>query len=582
MLMGKNLPLVSTADGHPFRHPSFWTAAISGAILSLIVTGYEFPANNNVFHLPIVGRLYDEPEFAGDAFVQSMRYFSSGLWLILAGSAEWVEPRRAFLALLFLSRLLSLVGFLACADYFGIRETRQRFLFAMLIAVTPLMQGASYAGNGGLFINYFTHSEVANGLFLLAIWPALRGNFTVSLAMIGVTVFVNAFFGVWVAFVLAFVVGHEVLVGRLGLRRLAVSFGIGFVVSTAFALPVILNIASNPDFGRPINFDYVKFLESYYPYHFLIYTVPSEEIIGLAIVLAIAVFALLRLGDPDRRMSVALAACVLLYAIGIAVPWLTDAPLVLNLQLLRSGTMVHELAALLLSVLMVRWWFGADRLRAAAAAGMTVAIAIPPVGPLHYLMHYLVLCALLIVVAADGGLAVLPIWSAIEAQFGRHRRIVDTCVLAAALLLTAGHSYRNQRLIAKDEAWRSEWAQIADWARRETREGSIFMTPTSNPNFPNSASEEEERAAWTNTAFEFVSHRSLWVDYKRGAPVLWRPSYHSIWRTRFDEVRTLTTFAEKERYARANGVSYIVDAPASTCEGKSVFRTKHLCVAPVD
>lgn len=107
--------------------------------------------------------------------------------MILAGSDQLVEPQKAFLALLLFSRLLSFVGFLACADCFGVRDTRRRLLFVGLIAITPLMQGNSYAGDGGLFVNHFTHSEIANGLFLLSVWAMLRGKPTMALAMIGVT-----------------------------------------------------------------------------------------------------------------------------------------------------------------------------------------------------------------------------------------------------------------------------------------------------------------------------------------------------------------------------------------------------------
>lgn len=61
--------------GNPFASPGFWAMALFGALVSLVVTGYVFPFSNNVFHLPIVARLYDRPEFVGDAFIQSLRYF---------------------------------------------------------------------------------------------------------------------------------------------------------------------------------------------------------------------------------------------------------------------------------------------------------------------------------------------------------------------------------------------------------------------------------------------------------------------------------------------------------------------------
>ena len=202
----KNTPRLPRRDDRtqswPFIDPGFWVAAIVGALVSLIITGYAFPISNNSFHLPIVGQLYDNPNFVSDAYIQSLRHFSSGIWWILAGSADWVEPRNLFFAALLLSRLLSFVGFLVCANHFGIQGAKHRFIFALLISMSPLMQGESFAGDGGLFINYFTHSEIANGLFLLAVWAGLQLKIPLALSMMGLTFFVNAFIGVWLAFIL--------------------------------------------------------------------------------------------------------------------------------------------------------------------------------------------------------------------------------------------------------------------------------------------------------------------------------------------------------------------------------------------
>ncbi|PIK73812.1 hypothetical protein CS379_06245, partial [Methylobacterium frigidaeris] len=64
------------------------TLALSavGAIVSVALTGFVLGASNNIFHLPIVAGLPDEPQFRADAFVQSLRFFASGIWLLLRGS----------------------------------------------------------------------------------------------------------------------------------------------------------------------------------------------------------------------------------------------------------------------------------------------------------------------------------------------------------------------------------------------------------------------------------------------------------------------------------------------------------------
>jgi hypothetical protein len=60
-----------------------------------------------------------------------------------------------------------------------------------LSSVSPgcssVTDGYSSAGVGGLFISYFTHSEVANATILLSIWCAARGRYTEALAFNGAT-----------------------------------------------------------------------------------------------------------------------------------------------------------------------------------------------------------------------------------------------------------------------------------------------------------------------------------------------------------------------------------------------------------
>src|SRR6185437_3238014 len=59
--------------------------AAVGAALSLLHKGFVFGIENNIFHLPIVASLYDEPQYHDDMFIQSLRHYSSGVWLLLGG-----------------------------------------------------------------------------------------------------------------------------------------------------------------------------------------------------------------------------------------------------------------------------------------------------------------------------------------------------------------------------------------------------------------------------------------------------------------------------------------------------------------
>src|ERR1700760_1208386 len=110
--------IVNTALSKP-NGPNWFQLILISAIGSLIcfaIVGFVLGINNNLFTLPIVGDLSREPQFAHDSLIQSLRYYSSGPWILLSGAAKYVDAYSLYLILLLLSQLLAFLGFLACAD----------------------------------------------------------------------------------------------------------------------------------------------------------------------------------------------------------------------------------------------------------------------------------------------------------------------------------------------------------------------------------------------------------------------------------------------------------------------------------
>lgn len=217
-----------TVDERASGTGGFLLAAVAGTLLSMARTGLVSGISNNMLHFPILAGLAKLPQFAADPFIQSLRYYSSGLWLALAGAAPGDAAFPLLLGLAVASRFLALVGFLACANVIGIRDRKGRLLFAVLIAFSSVMNGYSAAGQGGLFINYFTHSELAN-----AVWSA------VPLGLIAILLLARR------------EIGWPTLLARMAL---------GLVAFLVLASPAIYSIVTNPAFGRPVNFDYPTFL----------------------------------------------------------------------------------------------------------------------------------------------------------------------------------------------------------------------------------------------------------------------------------------------------------------------------------
>ena len=201
----------------------------------------------------------------------------------------------------------------------GIRDLTGRLLFAVLIAFSSMMNGSA-AGDGGLFINYFTHSELANATNLLAIWCAARGRFTEAFACNGVTFFLNAFMAVWNAVPLGLIAILLLMRREIGWRTLLWRSALGLIAFLILAAPVIHVITANPEFGRPIDFDYPTFLTEFYPDHFLVAELAPRLVLSQAVVTLCGLVAALALVRREPR-----AAFCLVALIGYILVWLIGA-----------------------------------------------------------------------------------------------------------------------------------------------------------------------------------------------------------------------------------------------------------------
>lgn len=540
--------------------------ACVGALLSLASTGFRLGSIDNIFHLPILGSLYDDPQFATDVFIQSLRHFSAGPWQALDGVASHVSPYWLLLALAFVSRVLTFVSFLCCASLLGVRSLRQRAIFAALLAATGLMKGISAAGGGALFVPDFSHTEIANGAMLLALYCAATGRVGVALAAVGATFFCNAFMGVWTVVPVLAIFGLELRRGELTLRP-ALRQGVGGAAAAlAFAAPVVLNVVQNPEFGLSPPVDYRAFLTFYWPQHFLFGSIPTAEALGLAVVAGLAVVSLRASGSRADAFQAALAGFCAVYVLGVVAPLVTASPAVLNLHLLRAGVAIHVLAALGALALAARWATSDDLWLARVAAPALVACC---------LFEETIAFAPVLIYAVT-----LPGVRRLTAPLGATPWLrVAAC--AAVIAVVARDARAASEQSATFGAAVAEWGKIGAWAKANTPPHEIVLTPTYALQQSPQRDAHEAAIAWasyTSGTFEHVARRRVWVDFKRGAAVMWTPSYYALWRARIDAVLDLRSLAERRAYAAENGIGHVIDVCRPTDEVTPVFRTKHLCV----
>ncbi|MDE5441915.1 hypothetical protein GWG65_10710 [Bradyrhizobium sp. CSA207] len=549
--------------------PNFWfetfSIAVFASAISVLRTGFVFGLTNNLYHLPIVAGLYNEPQYHDDGHIQSLRYFASGVWLMLSDTEKYIgSVPLLFFILFFLSRLVSFVGFLCCASLLGVTERRDKIVFSLILCFTAFLDGYSYAGSGGLFINYFTHSEIANGVALMAIYFAARGRFMAAAVAIGITFFINAFFAVWL-------VPPVALIGICRLSQRKATFGeissrvlIGLILCLPLALVVLRGFLSNPEFGHPPSLGFTSFLREYFPGHVLIDSTSLGDIVGLSGVTLIGALALFWPRSAAPELRAAYLGAILVYLIGIALPYITESPVILSLNLLRSSTIIHLLAALAIAALATNW-----------------------------LRHdkettFLPACLIVLFLTFDGWIGlglvtavlVVVLRTIVPGPAPSYQRTMGYLVVATAVLVAyplAIWSGVNFERICNEAV--AEWAEIGKWARNNTPATATFLTPRRSELDGRAEVSIADMALDREGVFEWASHRRVWVDFKRGGSSMLTPSYYPTWRSRLTDVESLNSLAERMAYASRNGIGYVIDICQSPESGNGViFRTKRLCV----
>jgi len=549
--------------------PQLLVIAALGAACSLLFTGFVFGVDNNAFHLPIVASLYDEPQFRTDTFIQSLRYFASGIWLTLAGSAKLVDPYWLFLCLAYVSRLIAFLGFLLCASLLGVRGVLRSATFAVIICFAALLQGDAAAGDGGLFLNYFTHSEVANGTILLAIYCAARARLDLALALLGVTFFINVFMAVWLFLPLTALMAAYVASGRLDTRRLLKQGLLGAVAFVLCTIPVLHNYVSNPDFGAPLTFDYTAFTIFHYPYHFLASSNPLREYVQLGYVAALGLVSLVELGAAGAPLRIMFAGMVATYLIGMVAPLVISSPLLLNLSLPRSGVLLYLVAGLAAAAVAVNWLYSPQRMLARLFAPLLIVA----------------LCwSRQFVPAAIVCIALKWAWSMRAWELPLPR--LDWAAFALLALWVWPRAYaQNQHETSHKAAYAAELGQIGDWARQHTAADVVFLMPTERQ--PKEGSHHAEPYVITERdivdaqgAFVYHAHRRLRGSFKEGAAMLWTPSFYQEWREDVDATLRLNGLDEKAAYAKLHGIDYVLASclEPGAAHYTPVMRTAHVCV----
>ena len=432
----------------------FWLVVSSVfSIFSILMTGFRV-SDNNYFHSIILLKLWREPQFSSDAFVQSLRYFSSGFWQIQAGLVSPNLLEHMLFIWFFASRMLLIFGIYSWCAVFEIRQRVSKIMFLGISMSLAIMRDYSYMGNGGLMIDSFTHSELANGFALLALSMTVRKRYSIALTTVGLVGFLNLFMGVWLAPLIMALLVAQIATGTVQGPTLVRRAWPGALLGLALLAPVMMNLANNPDLGRPQPFDYRDYLAEFWPLHFFVQNQPHRDMYGIVIVFSSWVGFTSLLPDRPRKAMLLLGTGVIaLWILGAILPLATSSSLLLNLHILRVSTYFHLLTGLSAAAVLVRWFTGtepADRLFWAPALFAASAISIATsalVAPL---------------------LIVRLVWRA-------PKFLVHTWVRSGFLILIATSlalvSVKHIRYDIDFNNKKTEWTNVSAWAAKKNRAG---------------------------------------------------------------------------------------------------------------
>ncbi|VTU24760.1 hypothetical protein [Variovorax sp. PBL-E5] len=563
------------------------------ALISMSVTGFQFGVNNNIFHIPYVLDLASSPEFAGDAFSQSLGKFTSALWPLVRLIANESNVRDVFLVLASISRLLALVAVLYLVRLNGVKSIGAQIACLSVVAVTPLMTGYSPIGSDGLFLPYFTHSEVTWPAVFMSLALMQRSRIAAAASFTGIAFALNAFVGIWMVFVN---IASRIFDTRR-LPRAGEILKYGAVVGL-IALPVLVWISFAVLGAKPgAPFSYIEYVREFYPNHFLIEAASKDRSAALMVMFVCGLIGALHTANPRYWVGVQLSVLALL-VVGSFLPYLINRRFIFNLHLLRADGLEQAVSILLCAMAAVKLWVGGTSARQrwmgvivlvgllswpkslaglmlpvtalALLAGLSdQADAIPVRAAGQWIRRHETALAWL-ATAGFGGLflfeavklgagaglaarlafvavALYLIWRPTFVASWTPVKATTTCTVAA--LLVSGLAI--QQRMTNDpgpSASSQDWDDLVAWVRASDIHG-VFLVPLDG-----------------SDNFQLRARRPVWVGAVQGAAVMWEPSFYAQWSPRFNDLLPLKTAREFIAYASAHQIRHVViDTQTGDC-----------------
>ena len=510
------------------------------ALASVLIQGFIWGWNNNVFQLPIAFGMPGWPQFRDDWFYQSLSSYASVVWPLLAMTGGRLAGPTGLFCLHLITRAATLASLWLLLKQLRV-GLAERWLVGLLLIVSPLLLGPTAVAEQTIFDDNFNQDGVAWAFVALAWLLYCQGRFAAAVATLGPCFAVSSFTAAWTSGALAFA-GAAELAGpgdrARRLQRLVLKGAAGAAVAMVVAAPALIWTARVLAEAPHAPFDYAAYLWAYFPHHFFITASTPGEIAGLGALAAAGVIGLARLGRPALPLLRLHGGYVVLFLVGAAVPYVTHARFALNLHLLRvDGCLV--LIAVLAGAAVGLSDLVRGRTPAIRACGALALFAILPNPGVAFVLPIALLAPVLLQRRA-------PAAQPPAAAPSRWPRIAMGLVLIAGL--GGAVEAASVRLDATHRRFAEE-QRLGGWLKANTPVMSkLLIRRAVLPGFD---------------LVQFFAQRQVWVDWKRGGAVAYRPEVYAIWRQRMDETAALKTVDAAAAYACGHGIRYLIEDPAA-------------------
>jgi|GEM_PF-6664727 len=543
------------------RLPVLVLLAAAAAALTVWLNGFVYGWSNNIFQIPFVERWFDEPAFADDTFVQTLRYFASWVWSFAALVAPAFGTEATVTGLHLVSRFLLLLTMALLLRHLGVRSIGALAAALLALAVTDALHRTSRVGGHDLYYWFFSHSGMTWPVILLSLLWLSQGRVVLAVASNGVTFGINGFIAVSHGIGLAAGALGLWPAERAGQRRLLLRWLAGLGLALLIGAPTLFwvygMLATQP--AAPPGFDGRDFLLNYWPEHFWVSDAPWRDQLWMAAAIVAGVAALLVLGPPARVLLAAFLGYVALFVASGLLPYVTSSLTLLNLHPLRISSGLVTMVAMLAAVAAATreaWTPGGGRLASLRRLLGAAALLCLGWGTLRTMLLAMVALAAILVLRRweEGRWTALPGARLVEraaAAASAMPRLGAALPAAVMVLLAsiapvrhAGFAEAREERAAAQAAMR----EVGLWlAARTPADATVFVPAAAEP--PHSHN------------IQVWAHRRFWYDWKRGGAVQWSPHYYEEWHARRMAARALTTVEAAMAHACRNGIGYLVETP---------------------